>query len=58
MTDQKEQGALAPASLTPKEYSFAQIFNYFQYIMDLCGDGYPMNIMTPDEFERGEFDGE
>lgn len=50
---EEDQGS-APQSSTPKEYSFAQIFSYFQYIMDLVGDGYPMNIFTPDEFERVE----
>lgn len=50
MTDQKDQDALAPMSSTHKEYTFGQIFSYFQYIMDLVKDEYDMNILTPEEF--------
>lgn len=43
-----EEIASLPSS-PPVEYSFEQIFDYFQYICDLVEDGYPLNIQTPEE---------
>lgn len=38
--------------LNTKEYTLGFIIKYFQYIIDLEEDGYPLNCFTPDEFEE------
>lgn len=55
MIEDRAEG-LAPASSTNKEYTFGQIFKYFQYIMDLVEDEYDMNIFTPEEFFNNDFE--
>lgn len=56
MIDPKDQGALAPTSSTPKVYTFEEVFSYFDYILDLVKDGYPMNVFTPEEFLNNDYD--
>lgn len=50
MTDHKGQEGLAPTSSTPRIYTFEEVFRYFDYILNLVKDEYPMNILTPEEF--------
>lgn len=38
------------------EFLILEAVAYYKYVLDLIEDGYPINIMTPEEFKKGEFD--
>lgn len=53
----KEETASAQNTQVGK-YSTEQALAYYAYIFDLVKDGYPLNVMTPQEFINGEFEDE